>query len=286
MNESSSDIFGTMVEFFANSALDAPDYWIGERIYRSNWSGSGATPTRRPRRCATWTTRHKDGASPACWSSGIGSLNVHYSSGPNNHMFYLLAHGGTSKCNGQVVAGIGNDKAARIWYDAIANRMTASSNYHAARTAVLAAAMPSMARPRTMPPPRHSRPSTSTDCTVGTFAEEPVQENEPRFLAIRAIGVAKPRMRSSFDLRHHLLLARCASSSDSGNPMKPTAARFDQPFTLAPGAAAVFDAESLQLGFDQVALGFALSSWRAVHHRGRGHRPGLALEVFPREGRA
>ena len=55
-------------------------------------------------------------------------------------MFYLLAHGGTSKCNGQIVDGIGNDKAARIWYNAVTNRMTASTNYHGARTAALAAA--------------------------------------------------------------------------------------------------------------------------------------------------
>ena len=82
----------------------------------------------------------KDGVSAACWSPGIGLRDVHRSSGPNNHMFYLLAHGGTSKCNGQVVDGIGNDKAARIWYDAVTNRMTASTNYHGARTAVLAAA--------------------------------------------------------------------------------------------------------------------------------------------------
>jgi len=140
LNESSSDIFGTMVEFFANSADDAPDYWIGERIIRSNWSGSGGSTYTQTRALRYMDDPHKDGTSPACWSSGIGLLNVHYSSGPNNHMFYLLAHGGTSKCNGQVVTGIGNDKAARIWYDAIANRMTASSNYQAARTATLAAA--------------------------------------------------------------------------------------------------------------------------------------------------
>ena len=47
----------------------------------------------------------KDGISPACWSSTVGNLNVHYSSGPNNHMFYLLSNGGTSKCNGAVVGG-------------------------------------------------------------------------------------------------------------------------------------------------------------------------------------
>ena len=82
----------------------------------------------------------KDLASPACWYSGIGNLNVHYSSGPNNHMFYLLAHGGTSKCNDQVVTGIGNDKAARIWYTAIADYMTASTNYAGARVAAINAA--------------------------------------------------------------------------------------------------------------------------------------------------
>jgi len=65
---------------------------------------------------------------------------VHYSSGPNNHMFYLLANGGTSRCNNAVVAGIGNDKAARIWYRAITDFMTASTSYHGARTAALNAA--------------------------------------------------------------------------------------------------------------------------------------------------
>jgi zinc metalloprotease ZmpA len=65
---------------------------------------------------------------------------VHYSSGPGNHMFYLLAQGGTSKCNGLTVAGIGNEKAARIWYKAVADYMTSSTNYAGARTAVLNAA--------------------------------------------------------------------------------------------------------------------------------------------------
>lgn len=87
----------------------------------------------------------KDGASPACWSSGIGSLNVHYSSGPNNHMFYLLSQtAGTptfSKCDPtKSVTGIGRDKAARIWYKAISDYMTPSTNYAGARVAALLAA--------------------------------------------------------------------------------------------------------------------------------------------------
>jgi hypothetical protein len=36
------------------------------------------------------------------------------------------------------------------------------------------------------------------------------------------------------------------------SPTEPKAARFDQAFTLAPGAAAAFDADTLQVGFDQV----------------------------------
>src|SRR2546428_8590052 len=82
----------------------------------------------------------KDGRSPACWSATIGNLDVHLSSGPSNHMFFLLSHGGTSKCNGNVVVGIGNNKASRIWYKALTDIMTASTNYHRARTAALSAA--------------------------------------------------------------------------------------------------------------------------------------------------
>lgn len=137
LNESSSDIFGALVEFRANNGLDTPDWWIGERIYRSNWSTGSYVQTKALR---YMDDPQKDGKSPACWSSGVGSLDVHYSSGPNNHMFYLLADGGTSKCNGQTVAGIGRDKAGRIWYKAIADHMTASTNYAAAKTACVNAA--------------------------------------------------------------------------------------------------------------------------------------------------
>ncbi len=137
LNESSSDIFGTLVEYFVSNSVDLPDYWIGERIYKSNWSGSTFTQTKALR---YMDDPPKDGRSPACWSSGIGSLNVHYSSGPNNHMFWLLAEGGTSKCNGNSITGIGRAAAASIWYKAISDYMTSSTNYHAARTACLSAA--------------------------------------------------------------------------------------------------------------------------------------------------
>ncbi|MGN6088939.1 MAG: M4 family metallopeptidase, partial [Actinomycetales bacterium] len=136
LNEATSDIFGTMVEFYANNPSDPGDYLIGEKL---------GTPFRymdRPSR---------DGASPDCWSSTLGSLNVHYSSGPANHAFYLLAEGSGAKtingvsynsptCNSSTVAGVGRDAAAKIWYRALSVYMTSSTDYAGARTAAVKAA--------------------------------------------------------------------------------------------------------------------------------------------------
>ena len=89
--------------------------------------------------------------SPDCWSANLGSLDVHYSSGPANHWFYLLAEGsgvnaaytdaaGSPTCNGGTVAGIGRDKAAAIVYYALTSVMTSTTNYAQARAATLNAA--------------------------------------------------------------------------------------------------------------------------------------------------
>ncbi len=92
LNEATSDIFGTLVEFHAaNSAVpgSTPNYLIGERIYASQKTST--TPTKALRYMFKPSL---DGKSPDCYTSTIGSLDVHYSSGVANHFFYLLAGGG------------------------------------------------------------------------------------------------------------------------------------------------------------------------------------------------
>ncbi|MEV6524781.1 M4 family metallopeptidase [Longispora sp. NPDC051575] len=142
LNESMSDVFGTMVEFNAGNANDAGDYYIGEKI-GFNVGGSGAM-----RRMDNPTA---DGVSKGCWYSGVGSLDVHYSSGIGNHAFYLLAEGSGTKtiggrahngttCNSSTVAGVGRDKAAKIFYRALTTYMGSTTNYSQARTASLNAA--------------------------------------------------------------------------------------------------------------------------------------------------
>ncbi|GGV08718.1 peptidase [Kitasatospora herbaricolor] len=141
LNEATSDIFGTMVEWYANLPSDVPDYLIGEKI---NINGNG-TPLRYMDKPS------KDGGSADSWYSGVGNLDVHYSSGVANHFFYLLSEGSGAKTingvsynsptsNGSTVTGIGRTKAAAIWYRSLSVYFTSTTNYKAARTASLKAA--------------------------------------------------------------------------------------------------------------------------------------------------
>ncbi|MFD7182181.1 M4 family metallopeptidase [Streptomyces sp. NPDC059904] len=141
LNEATSDIFGTSVEFFANNSSDVGDYLIGEKI---NINGNG-TPLRYMDKPS------KDGGSADYWSKTVGRLDVHYSSGVANHFFYLLSEGSGAKTingvsynsptsNGASLAGIGRAKAEQIWYKALSTYMTSTTNYAAARTATLQAA--------------------------------------------------------------------------------------------------------------------------------------------------
>jgi len=110
LNESTSDIFGTMVEYYANNPNDPPDYLIGEELYKS-----GTSALRK------MSDPDADGASKGCWYSTIGSLDVHYSSGVGNLFYYLLAEGGKAparaNCNTSItVSGVGRNPTANNRY--------------------------------------------------------------------------------------------------------------------------------------------------------------------------
>jgi Zn-dependent metalloprotease len=162
LNEANSDIFGTMIEYYANNANQPPNYVIGEQIF--------ATPAWN-KFVRTMFKPYLDGISPDCYPNaanpaGTGNrpmsewsgLDVHYNSGVANHFFYLLAEGavvpagydaGTPAnltpanlvCNGNTtLAGIGRDAAQQIWYKALTQYFVSNTNYAAARVATLNAA--------------------------------------------------------------------------------------------------------------------------------------------------
>ena len=150
LNEATSDIFGTMVEYYASNASDPGDYVVGEELFPNNAAMNQAI---------RWMFKPSlDGSSPDCYASSLGGLDVHYSSGVANHFYYLLAEGavvpagfgaGTAAnltpaslvCNGNTaIAGIGREAAGKIWYRALTVYMTSSTNYAAARVATVNAA--------------------------------------------------------------------------------------------------------------------------------------------------
>ncbi|MGJ5833363.1 M4 family metallopeptidase [Streptomyces ossamyceticus] len=142
LNEATSDIFGTLVEFYAGNSQDTGDYLIGEKVVRPGLGRDALRYMDKP---------SKDGSSVDHWSSSVGGISVHHSSGVANHFAYLLAEGsGTKTINGvtydsptynrSTVTGIGRAKLGAIWYRALTVYMTSSTNYAGARTATLNAA--------------------------------------------------------------------------------------------------------------------------------------------------
>ena len=127
LNEATSDIFGSMVEFYANTTADPGDYDIGEKI---NINGNN-TPLRY------MYNPTLDGKSHGCWSTSTNGIDVHYSSGPANHFFFNLAEGtgatayGTSPVCGSApaVTGIGRAKAEKIWFRALDVYFTSNTRY-------------------------------------------------------------------------------------------------------------------------------------------------------------
>ncbi|WNI17103.1 M4 family metallopeptidase [Actinacidiphila sp. ITFR-21] len=141
LNEATSDIFATLVEFSANLPADVPDYFIGEK---ADLFGDG-TPVRyldRPSR---------DGSSPDFWSPAVAGMDPGAGSGVGDHFFYLLAEGSGRKvingisyasptADGSSVTGIGRAAAAAIWYRALTVYLASDATYHSARAATLSAA--------------------------------------------------------------------------------------------------------------------------------------------------
>ena len=146
LNESSSDIAGEVVEAYARaggSGEQIPDVgndWVlGKEISKTG------TPLR-------WMYKPgKDGSSPDAWTSSLKRLDVHYSSGPNNRMFYFLAQGSKAEKESdyyskylvkkpQAMSGIGTDKAYKIWFKASTTKFTAVTNYKDAHAKMIASA--------------------------------------------------------------------------------------------------------------------------------------------------
>ena len=142
LNESMSDIFGAMVELYADGGTVSGDTWkIGEDAYTPGTAGDALRLMDNPNSVGDpdhYSVRLYQGSCTP--SNANDQCGVHTNSSIQNHAFYLMAAGGTNRVSGVTVTGIGGTDAAKIFYRALTVYMTASTNFAGARTATLSAA--------------------------------------------------------------------------------------------------------------------------------------------------
>ena len=134
MNEAMSDIFGAFVEAWTDGgktgtlAVSTDTWLVGEDII-SGGLRFMCDPA-------------ADGASKDYWTSSVGSVDVHYSSGIGNLAFCLLSKGGMHPRGKSTVPvpALGMDKAIRLFYKAQTDYLTSTSKYAQVRTAMEQAA--------------------------------------------------------------------------------------------------------------------------------------------------
>ncbi len=118
LNESFSDIFGTMVEF---SWGVNPDYLLAEDI-------NGAI--------RNMSNPRSDGNSIDHSSQFFEGMDPHFSSGLQNVTFFLLSESGNHPTTGVFVKKIGRDRAAAVYFRALDVYLFPSANFNSARQAV------------------------------------------------------------------------------------------------------------------------------------------------------
>ncbi len=141
LNESFADIFGSMVEAYADGGTSAATWLIGEDAYTPGTSGDALRRMDNPNAVGDpdhYSLRLYQGSCTP--SNANDQCGVHTNSSISNHAYYLMANGGTNRVSGVAVTGIGTTDAARIFYRALSVYMTSSTNFAGARTATLNAA--------------------------------------------------------------------------------------------------------------------------------------------------
>jgi len=124
LNESMSDVFGSLVKQFQKnqSATDA-DWVIGEGLLTSNVNGVGIRSMKAPGTAYNDPVLGKD-PQPAHMKDYVNTISdnggVHINSGIPNHAFYVTA---------VELGGYAWEKAGQIWYITLRDKLSSGSNF-------------------------------------------------------------------------------------------------------------------------------------------------------------
>ncbi len=120
INESIADVFGELIDLSYSGGKD--NSW-------SKWKIGEDTPVGHFRDMKNPTAKgHPDRVRSPRWHTGTSDYGgVHRNNGVGNKAAYLMADGGSFR--GYSIKGIGRDRTARVWYQALTTRLTSAANY-------------------------------------------------------------------------------------------------------------------------------------------------------------
>jgi Zn-dependent metalloprotease len=124
LNESMSDVFGTLVKQYSlNQTADQADWIIGAGLLTANVHGVGIRSMKAPGTAYDDPVLGKD-PQPANMKDYVNTLSdnggVHINSGIPNHAFYVIA---------TQLSGHSWEKAGQIWYVTLKDKLSANSNF-------------------------------------------------------------------------------------------------------------------------------------------------------------
>jgi Zn-dependent metalloprotease len=124
LNESMSDVFGSLVkQYQKGQTASQADWIIGEGLFTSNVNGVGIRSMKAPGTAYNDPVLGKD-PQPAHMSNYVNTVSdnggVHINSGIPNHAFYIAA---------TQIGGFAWEKAGQIWYVTLRDKLTSSSNF-------------------------------------------------------------------------------------------------------------------------------------------------------------
>ena len=127
LNESLSDVFGSLVkQYQRKQTSDQADWIIGEGLFTSNVKGVGIRSMKAPGTAYNDPVLGKD-PQPAHMKDLVRTIEdnggVHINSGIPNHAFYVTA---------LELGGYAWEKAGRIWYKTLTDKLQARSNFQQA----------------------------------------------------------------------------------------------------------------------------------------------------------
>ncbi|MCI0551674.1 MAG: M4 family metallopeptidase, partial [Anaerolineae bacterium] len=124
LNESMSDVFGSLVKQYQSQQIASEADWIiGEGLFTSNVNGIGIRSMKAPGTAYDDPVLGKD-PQPAHMRDYVNTISdnggVHINSGIPNHAFYVTA---------LELGGFAWEKAGQIWYVTLKDRLTATSKF-------------------------------------------------------------------------------------------------------------------------------------------------------------